>query len=370
MEPSVGAQRGYQPLRVAVVGTGYWAQNMLRAISASHDTELVTLCDTDAEQLERVGARYPTARLVAQASEIFTDEDIDAVYIATPPASHYELAMASLRSGKHVLVEKPITVDGESAERLADEAAVAGLTLMVGHTFLFSPPVLKVKELINSGTVGDVFYIDSHRVNLGKYQDSGVMWDLAPHDLSIVLHWLGETPSAVMASGRSFRSASREDVVFLTLDFPSGAVAQLHVSWLAPVKLRRTTLSGSQRMVVYDDTAGQEAVKVFNHGVDVRSPETFGEFQLTYRQGDIWVPRLDNSEPLRTEWDHFVESCNTGSAPRSDAYQGLAVVRILEAADRSLRTGQRVGLEWNERRPSARPRFGLQNAPSTSSTTV
>ncbi len=336
---------------------------MLRAINGSNSTELAAICDLDKSKLDVVATSYPQARLTTDPASIFGDPTIEAVYIATPPASHFELALAALRAGKHVLVEKPITIKSTDAEHLIEEAHVTERTLMVGHTFLYSPPVLKVKELIINGTVGDVFYVDSQRVNLGKYQASGVMWDLAPHDLSIMLHWLGETPTAVMATAGAFRSSQREDVAFMSLEFPSGAVAQLHTSWLAPVKLRRTTVSGSQRMVIYDDTSGPEAVKVYNHGVDLPSPETFGEFQLSYRQGDIWIPKLDTAEPLRAEWEHFIQCIRTGEHPRSSAEQGLAIVKVLEAADRSLQSRRTEQVEWSSTsvRSQTRNRFGISN---------
>ncbi len=343
---------------IGVIGAGYWAQNMLRVIAGSSSSELVAVAELDESKHVAVGHHYPGVRISTDANELFNDDAIDAIYIATPPETHGRLALAALRASKHVLVEKPIATSAVATEALIEEAYVQQRTLMVGHTFLYSPPVLKVMELINNGTVGDVFYVDSQRVNLGKYQASGVMWDLAPHDLSIILHWLGEVPISVAASGRSFRSTGREDVCFITLDFPGGAVAQLQVSWLAPVKLRRTMVSGSQRMVVYDDTSGPEAVKVFNHGVDLAAPETFGEFQLSYRQGDIWIPRLDTSEPLTNEWEHFIQCTKTGRHPRSSAEQGLAVVKVLEAADRSLKTGHREPVEWRTREPHIpQPRF-------------
>ena len=339
---------------------------MLRVINGSPTSELVGIAELDSSKFESLALQYPKARLTTEPQELFDDTEIDAIYIATPPETHYKLAMAALRAGKHVLVEKPITVDSSDSEALIEEAFVQQRTLMVGHTFLYSPPVLKVMELIHNGTVGDVFYMDSQRVNLGKYQASGVMWDLAPHDLSIMLHWIGEVPVSVAASGRSFRSTGREDVCFMTLDFPGSAVAQLQVSWLAPVKLRRTMVSGSQRMVVYDDTAGPEAVKVYNHGVDVAAPETFGEFQLTYRQGDIWIPRLDTSEPLKAEWEHFIGCVKTGRKPRSSAEQGLAVVKVLEAADRSFKSGKREQVQWGDRPAhQVQPRFADFIADST-----
>lgn len=354
-------------ISVAVIGAGYWATNMLRVINESPNTRLIHVADLSESALANVKSRYPGVNTTTDVESIFNDSEVEAIYIATPPATHYELAKKALRSGKHVLVEKPITTVSTEAGDLIELAALHGRTLMTGHTFLYSPPVMKVKELIDNGTVGDVFYIDAHRVNLGKYQDSGVMWDLAPHDLSIIMHWLGEAPISVSATGRSFVSSGREDVVFLSFDFPSGAVAQIHVSWLSPVKLRRTTLSGSKNMVVYDDTAGPEAVKVYDHGVDrIEAPASFGEFQLTYRQGDVWSPRLETTEPLRGEWEHFITCCETGQKPRSSGEQGLWTVKALEAADRSLQSGKREDIQWTTGiRSTPRERFAGIEIPST-----
>lgn len=333
-------------IRAGVIGAGYWGKNMLRVISESSDTELVYICDQNLETASESALRY-SCDFTDNLSVVVEDEDIDVVYIATPPTTHSSIARLALEKGKHVLVEKPFTENSSDAQELIKLADAQERILMVGHTFLYSPPVLKIKDLIVNGSLGEIFYIDSQRVNLGKYQSSGVLWDLAPHDLSIILFWLGEVPVSIKASGRSFRSTGREDVVFLNLDFPSGAIAQLHVSWLAPVKLRRTTVSGSQRMAVYDDTAGPEAVKIFNHGVD-RDPSTstFGEFQLSYRQGDIWIPHLESSEPLRNEWSHFVSCATSGATPRSPAEQGLSTVAIIEAAELALRSGQREEVKW------------------------
>lgn len=341
-------------LKVGVIGAGYWGQNMLRVIHDHPGTSLLRICDALESNAISAGDRYNCIGST-KTEEIFDDPEIEAVYIATPPSTHFELAKAALESGKHVLVEKPITIESATARELVDLAAKNGRTLMVGHTFLYSPPVMKVRDLITSGVMGEIFYLESQRVNLGKYQDSGVLWDLAPHDLSITLYWLGEAPIAITASGRSYRSNGREDVVFFNVDFPSGAIAQIHLSWLAPVKLRRTTLSGSQRMAVYDDTAGPEAIKIFNHGVDLAPPETFGEFQLSYRQGDIWIPRLESSEPLRNEWTHFVDCARTGSTPRSSGLQGMQIVKIIECAENALRSGGREIIDWSvpDRRSSA-----------------
>jgi len=272
---------------------------------------------------------------------VLRDPAIDAVYLATPVSTHYRLSKEALLAGKHVLVEKPIATTADEAEELAALSRARGLVLMVGHTFVFSPPVRKVKELIDGGTVGPIHYIDTSRVNLGLFQkDVSVLWDLAPHDVSIIMYWLDEAPLNVSARGRSYHDDNLEDVAFLTLEFPSGVLAHIQVSWLAPTKLRRTSVVGRNRMVVYDDLEPVEKVKVFDRGVE-RQPTTFGEFQLTYRSGDILSPALDPAEPLRIEVQHFVECALAGREPITGARAAADVVRVIQAAERSLRNAGR-----------------------------
>lgn len=323
-------------MKIGVVGVGAWGRNMLRIIQESRRAEIALLCDRDEATLTEMASRSPRARTTTDYEAVLDSPDVIAVYIATPPDTHFAIASAALQAGKHVLVEKPLATSSDDARRLANLADETGLTLMVGHTFVYSPPVRKIKDLIQSGVLGSIFYIDSQRVNLGQVQDSGVIWDLAPHDLSILQYWLGETPSSVFAVGQSYVSRGREDVAFITLQYASGIIAQLHLSWLAPTKLRRTTVTGDRKMVVYDDLAGPEAVKIYDHGVDrIRPPESFGEFQLTYRTGDVVIPRLDNFEPLRVEWDHFLDCVESGKRPETSAEDGAAVVALIEAIRRS-----------------------------------
>lgn len=329
--------------RVAVYGAGYWAKNGMRVVAEAPGCDLAVVCDLDPGALDWVRRRFPGTDTTTDPADPLRDTGVDLVYIATPPGTHFDLARRALYADCHVLVEKPYTVTTQEAEQLNRLAVERGRTVMVGHTFLYAPPVLKVKELIDDGSIGEVLYIDSQRVNLGRYQDSGVLWDLAPHDLSILFYWLGTEPDRVSATGRSLRSGGREDVVFVTLEFPNGTLAQLHLSWLAPTKLRRTTVSGSQRMVVYDDTQGAESVRVYDLGVDVQAtPDGFGESQLSYRRGDSLIPYLDNREPLRAEWEHFVECVETGRLPRSSMQQGLATVRTIEAIEEALGAGRRI----------------------------
>src|SRR6266545_2632424 len=242
-------------------------------------------------------------------------------------------------AGKHVLVEKPFATTVEEAEELASLAAARARTLMVGHTFVFSPPVRKIKQLIEERQIGPIYYIETTRVNLGLFQkDVSVLWDLGPHDVSILMYWLDEVPTIVSARGRSFHGDTPEDVAFLTPELPSGILAQLQTSWLAPSKLRRTTVIGRQRMVVYDDLEAVEKVKIYDRGVD-RQPASFGEFQMTYRSGDILSPRLDTTEPLRIECQHFLDSIRSGTEPDTGARSGVDIVRVIQAAERSMHLG-------------------------------
>jgi predicted dehydrogenase len=327
------------PVRVAAVGCGYWGPNVIRNLDAVPGFELCCVCDADADRLRPVAARYPSAQATTNLDDIFDSPAIDAVYLATPVSSHYQLTKRALESGKHVLVEKPLATTVDEAENLAELAAAKRLILMLGHTFVFSPPVRKVKELIDGGLIGPIYYVETTRVNLGLFQkDVSVLWDLGPHDVSILNYWLGEVPTQVSARARSYLGDALEDVAFMTLEFPSGILAQIQISWLAPSKLRRTSIVGRQRMIVYDDLEPVEKVKVYDRGVD-RQPASFGEFQLTYRSGDILSPRLDTTEPLYIECAHFLECIQTGREPDSSPRTGVDVVRVIQAAERSVRSG-------------------------------
>jgi predicted dehydrogenase len=327
------------PVRVAAVGCGYWGPNVIRNLYSLPGFELCSVCDIDAGRLRPIAQLYPAVRSTTAIADIFDDPSIDAVYLSTPVSTHYQLVKRALESGKHVLVEKPLATTVDQAESLAALAASTGLTLMVGHTFVFSPPVRKVKQLIEAGQIGPIYYIETTRVNLGLFQkDVSVLWDLGPHDVSILNYWLGEVPIRVSARGRSFHGEALEDVAFLILEFPSGILAQVQISWLAPSKLRRTSIVGRHQMVVYDDLEPVEKVKIFDRGVD-RQPASFGEFQLTYRSGDILSPRLDTTEPLNLECAHFLECIQTGREPDTSPRSAVEVVRVIQAAERSLHQG-------------------------------
>ncbi len=330
------------PVIVALVGYGYWGPNLLRNYMELPGAWLKTVCDQRPETLDKLAVRFPRIQRTTRFSEVLADPEIDAVLIATPISTHYSLAKAALAAGKHVFVEKPMTADPTQARELIGLAASAGRTLMVGHTFVFSPPVRKVKELIDAGELGDIYYITTQRVNLGLHQsDVSVIWDLAPHDLSILYYWLGEAARSVSVNGRGCIVPATPDVAFINLKFPSGVVALVQVSWLSPVKLRRTVVVGSRKMLIYDDTENVEKVKIFDHGVDYRDPGDFGEFQLSYRTGDILAPKISAVEPLYLEAQHFVESIVTHQEPAANGEVGRQVVASLAAAEASLSDGGR-----------------------------
>lgn len=325
---------------VAVVGYGYWGPNLVRNFADVEGCRIKYVCDRLQRNLAKAEKRHPGVMTTQDYDVILSDPDVRAVIVATPVASHFELARLAIEAGKAVLVEKPLAATTAEAAELVKLTTERKSVLMVGHTFKFSPPVIKVHQLLAAGDVGDIFFVSSSRVNLGIHRsDVSVVWDLAPHDLSILMYWLGEEPSEVSAIGRGCVQPDRLDVAFLNLRFPSGVVAGVHVSWLSPVKLRRTVLVGSKKMIVYDDTQPVEAVKIFDHGVEYKDAETFGEFQLSYRTGDITSPRLDAYEPLLAEATHFMKCVRLGKRPKCDGRDGLRVVRVLEAADRSLAQG-------------------------------
>jgi len=331
---------GVLPVNVALVGYGYWGPNLLRNYMELPGAHVVWVCDTRPEALTKAKARYPAVAATTDLGVVLADESVEAVVIATPISTHHALAKAALEAGKHVFVEKPMTADTAQACELVELAAARGLTLMVGHTFVFSPPVRKVKQIIESGELGDIYFVTTQRVNLGLHQkDVSVIWDLAPHDLSILQYWTEEAPASVSVTGRGCIVPSIPDVAFVSLRFPSGIVAEVQVSWLSPVKLRRTIVVGSHKMLVYDDTENVEKVKVFDHGVDFQEPEDFGEFQLSYRTGDIVAPKLSSTEPLWLEAEHFVHCVRSGETPITDGWAGLRVVAALEAAQASLESG-------------------------------
>jgi predicted dehydrogenase len=324
-------------MHIGVVGCGYWGPNLVRNLSENRLCRGLSVCDLDPAKLERLRLRYPAVRTFQDYDEMLAQSDLTAVMIATPPAAHYPLARLALERGLHIFVEKPFVAASEQGEELIRLAEERERNIAVGHTFLFSPPVVKTREIVERGELGKVYYISSTRVNLGLHQkDISVIWDLAPHDLSMIMYWLGEAPVEALATGKDFVQRGIPDVAFVFLRFASGAIAHIQVSWLAPSKLRRTTIVGSAKMLVYDDTENLEQVKIFDKGVNYKDPDSFGEYQLSYRTGDIISPRLENYEPLAAEVNDFLVSIRDRRRPRTDGVDGLRVVRVLEAAERSL----------------------------------
>ena len=324
-------------IKIGLVGAGYWGKNLIRNIMESNEAALNIVCDIDKNKLMRVKKRYPGVKITTNYLNLVNDKSIDAVVISTNVNSHHNLAKKAIKDGKHVFVEKPMAETVEKAEELVELANNNKLTLMVGHTFLYSPPVIKIKEILQNNGIGKVYYISSSRVNLGIHQkDVSVIFDLAPHDFSILSYWLDEVPIKVSCIGYDYIQKGIPDVAFINLIFASGIIAHIEVSWLAPSKLRRTTIVGKKKMILYDDTESTEKVKIYDEGVDVIKPKSFGEFQLSYRVGDIVSPRIEPSEPLAEEVSHFCKCIKTGKKPRSDGVNGLKVVKVLEAAERSL----------------------------------
>ena len=325
------------PVRVAVVGYGYWGPNLVRNTIERPELELALLCERDCRRAEAFSGRVPGVPVTADLEEVLDDPAIDAVVVATPPRTHHPIVKAALHAGKHVLVEKPLATTAADARELVDLADARDLVLMPGHTFVYSPAVNKVRDLIRQDVVGDVYFVTSSRMNLGKYQPDGVVCDLAPHDISILLYWLDEPVVEVAASARSVFREGVPEAAFITLTFAGGTTANIQISWLSPRKIREMVVVGSRRMVQYDDTAADESVRVYDRGMDVTVPENFGEHQLSYRSGDIIVPRLDAHEPLSLELEDFARAIRTGAVPRSSARLGLEIVSAIEAAEASLR---------------------------------
>ena len=331
---------------VAVVGLGYWGPNLVRVMVERPDVKVRWICDTDISRLERFGRRYPSVRLARDLEEILDDPEVNGVLLATPVFTHYELGRRCLQAGKHTFIEKPLAPTGEQALELMDLATGSDLVLMCGHTFIYSPPVRAIRQLITSGELGDLYFISASRVNLGLHQrDVSVIWDLGPHDFSILLYWLGSGPSAIRATGRDSIVPGIADIAFVTMEFPSGLIANVELSWLAPSKLRRTVVVGSKKMVVYEDGT-PEPIRIYDRGVVYKDPENFGEYHLSYRGGDILSPNLSGDEPLGLQAEDFIRAIRTGRARHTDLALSYDVVRLAEAAEASMSDGgARVGLE-------------------------
>ena len=339
-------------IKLGVVGYGYWGPNLVRNFAESIDAQVTAVADLDEGRLAIVKRRFPGVETSTDVGRLLADPKTDAVAIATPVSSHFDLALRALRADKHVFIEKPLTETAEQAETLLEEADKRGLLLHVDHTFVYTGAVRKIRELVEAGELGDLYYYDSVRVNLGLFQsDVDVIWDLAVHDLSIMDHVFSAKPVAVSAAGMSHVPGKPTNVAFLTVFFEENTIAHLHLNWLAPVKVRRTLIGGSRKMVVYDDLEPSEKVKVYDKGITLDgTAEEVYQRRIGYRAGDMWAPKLEVTEALKVEADHFVRCIQDGQPSLSDGRAGLRVVQVLEAASRSLtERGRPVKLGWKGR---------------------
>lgn len=328
---------------IGVIGCGYWGPNLLRNFAENENTQLRWICDLDEDRLARMSRRYPMARTTNDYRNLLDDAELDAVAVVTPVATHYSIARDFLRAGKHVLMEKPLTATVSEAEELIELAEQNGLSLMVDHTFVYTGAVRKMKEIVTSGELGDLLYFDSIRINLGLFQrDINVLWDLAPHDLSIMDYLIDRQPLMLSALGSCHIERGIENIAYLVLLFPDDFIAHFHFNWLAPVKIRRTMLAGSSKMIIYDDIEPTEKVRVYDKGVTAnRVGDREADYQtlVSYRTGDVWAPKLDSTEALRHVVAEFLESIRLRRKPLTDGHAGLRVVRLLTAAQQSIKNG-------------------------------
>jgi predicted dehydrogenase len=335
-------------IRIGVIGYGYWGPNIVRCFHDIEEVKIVSVCDENIRALRRVEKTYPSIGVTRDSKDIIFSPEIDAVAVITPVFTHYEFAKKALENGKHVFVEKPFTSNVAQAEELIELADKKNLKIMVDHTFLFTGAVRKIKQLINEGVLGDLYYYDSTRVNLGLFQhDINVIWDLAPHDLSIMDYVINANPVAITASGKAHLDNGKEDVAYITVYFMNNVIAHFNVNWLSPVKVRNTLIGGEKKMLVWNDLEADEKIKVYDKGVKVKNREGVYNLLISYRSGDMWAPRVDQVEALKVETKYFVDCILNDETPINDGHAGLRVVRMLEACDESLKhNGREVSL-WN-----------------------
>jgi predicted dehydrogenase len=325
-------------IRVGIIGYGYWGPRIARNFQGLNGCELAVICDKNPATLQRAKKAHPNVTVTCDLEEVICSPRIDAVAVITPVWTHYELAKTALENGKHVFVEKPFTSTAAQAEELIELAAQKRLTIMVDHTFLFTGAVKKLRHLIDEGTLGKLYYYDSTRVNLGLFQhDVNVIWDLAPHDLSIMDHLIEAKPEVVIATGQKHLNC-HEDVAYITIYFTDSMIAHLNVNWLSPVKVRTTLLGGEKKMAVWNDVEADEKVKIYDKGVDITNGQSVYELLVSYRSGDMWSPKIDQTEALAAEAQYFVDCIQRGETPFNDGEAGLRVVRLLEAADESVKS--------------------------------
>lgn len=324
-------------LRMGVVGYGYWGPNIVRNLRSLEGCQVAGVCDQSPAAVKRIKQAHPDLNVTTNCSELLESKEIDAVAVVTPVCTHFDLAKAALQNGKHVFVEKPFTATVRQAEELVELAERKNLKIMVDHTFLFTGAVRKIRELIDEGVLGDLYYYDSTRVNLGLFQhDVSVIWDLAPHDLSIMSFLIPEEPEAVVATGQSHLNGL-VDVAFLTVYFPGNTIAHINVNWLSPVKVRTTLLGGEKKMLVWNDLEADEKLKIYDKGAQISNGQGLYDLMVSYRSGDMWAPKVEQTEALKVELGHFVDCVLKDRTPLNDGIAGLRVVKLLEAADRSLK---------------------------------
>lgn len=324
-------------IRVGVIGYGYWGPNIVRNLHGLDSCQVAAVCDKSSDALRRAHRAYPGIPMTTDFNQILTSPDIDAVAIVTPVWTHFDLAKSALQNGKHVFVEKPFTSTSQQAEELIELADRKNLKIMVDHTFLFSGAVKKIREVIDTGTLGPLYYFDSTRVNLGLFQhDVSVVWDLAPHDLSIMDHIITDKPEAVVATGAKHLNG-HADMAFITVYFPRNIVAHINVNWLSPVKVRTTLIGGKDKMLVWNDLEADEKIKIYDKGVQITNGEGVYDLLVSYRSGDVWAPKVEQAEALRVELGYFIDCIANDRSPSNDGAAGLRVVRLLEAADQSLK---------------------------------
>jgi len=338
----VNSKENSSTLNIGVIGYGYWGPNVVRNFYNTPNATVVSVCDLNPKALQRVRRMYPTMAVTTNPMDVLTSPDVDAVAIVTPISHHFALAKKALENGKHIFVEKPFTAKASEAEELINIAARRNLVIMVDHTFLFNSAVRKIREVMDNGMLGNLYYYDSTRVNLGLFQhDANVVWDLAPHDLSIIDYLIEDSPEAIVATGEKHVNGS-EDMAFITMHFPNKVIAHLNVNWLSPVKVRTTLIGGEKKMLVWNDLEADEKIKIYDKGVE-RSNGPGYDLRVSYRAGDLWVPRVEQVEALARETQYFVDCVLSGETPFNDGHAGLRVVKMLEAIDRSIsRKGEMV----------------------------
>ena len=325
-------------IRVGVIGYGYWGPNVVRNFQAIDRVKVISVCDTNQDAIKRVQKAYPNLKVFSKPDDVLTSSDIDIIAIVTPVFTHFDLAKKALENGKHIFVEKPFTSTVAQAEKLIELAGKKNLRIVVDHTFLFTGAVRKIKEYIDDDLLGKIYYYDSMRVNLGLFQhDVNVVWDLAPHDFAIMDYIIKEKPSAIIATGMEHFGRGLENVAYITVYFENSIIAHFNVNWLSPVKVRTTLIGGEKKMLVWNDLEVDEKIKIYDKGVEIKNREGVYSLLATYRSGDIWVPKVDNNDALKFEIEHFINSILNDEIPINDGYAGLRIVKMLEAANKSLK---------------------------------